>query len=383
MAEKTIAVLGGGIGGLVATRQLRTLLGRKHKIILVDKSSYHHFPASYIWALLDWRKPDEIRKPLSSLKRYNIRFHNGLVHTLHLNQNVIQTNKEIIWYDYLVIALGAEPAYHQVPGLSMATPTFYTLEGAIHLQSKIKGLVNGKIAIIISGLPYKCPPAPYEAALLLDYYYKNLGRKNIQIEIYSPEETPLSTAGKGMGEALLEILKRRGISFFPNHTISDIQGGRNEIRFENGNIITPDIYTVVPPYQPPPIIRESGITAPNGWVAVDPVTLRTKYPNVFSVGDITTIPLANGLLLPKAGVFAAREADVVANNIAFEIASCGSPKSFDGHGYCFLEAGNGTAGYIKGNFFDRPAPTVSLHKPRMLYHWRKLLYEKYWFFRWF
>ncbi|TAK54608.1 MAG: NAD(P)/FAD-dependent oxidoreductase, partial [Bacteroidetes bacterium] len=373
MQDKTIAVLGGGMGGIVAARQLRTLLGRKHRIILVDKSTNHQFAPSFLWSLLGWRKPSEVKKPLSMLKRYNILVRNALVQALHPGQNAIQTNKEVIWYDYLIIALGAEAAYNQVPGLAMATPTFYTLEGADHIASKIRNMTSGKIAILIGGTPHKSPVTPYESALLLDYYYKNLGRKNIQIEIYTPESAPLSLIGKGIDEPILELLKKRGISFFPNHKIANILGGKNEIQFDNGSTITPDQFMVIPPSQPPSIIsNNTELLAPNGWIAVDPKTLRTRFPKIFAIGDVTSISLPNGLVLPKTGSSATKQGDVVANILAFELEGAGKIKQFDGNNYSFLEAGNGTAGAIKSKFYDKPAPTISFSKPSMTNHWRRI-----------
>jgi len=383
VAEKTIAVIGGGIGGLVAARQLRTLLGAKHRIVLIDKTLHHQFPPLYLWTLLGWRTPMDAKKPLSILKRFNIRYLNALVHAIHCTQNVIQTNKEIIWYDYLIVALGSEPSYSEVPGLSLATPNFSTLESAEHLHQRLRQFTSGTIAILIGGLPHRYPPAAYEAALLLDYYYRNLGRKNITLEIYTPEPSPLSSMGKDIGPPMLEVLQKRGIKFHPLHTISDIQGGKNEILFQNGTTINPDIFMVVPPVKPPLIIRESGLAGTNDWITVDLRTLRTVFPNVYAIGDNISPQLADGSFLPKTGILTTRQADVVANNLAFALESKGKIKQFSAHGHSFIEAGNGTAGIIRGKYYERPSPIVSMHKPSMSVHWRKLLYEKYWWFRWF
>jgi sulfide:quinone oxidoreductase len=104
---------------------------------------------------------------------------------------------------------------------------------------------------------------------------------------------------------------------------------------------------------------------------------------------VTAIPLPGRfqsdkpLMLPKAGVFAHKQAEVVAHNLAVEIIGQGTPQSFDGYGGCFIELGDGRAGYGEGNFYDPQAPAVTLHSPIRRWHWGKVLIEKYWLWRWF
>lgn len=89
------------------------------------------------------------------------------------------------------------------------------------------------------------------------------------------------------------------------------------------------------------------------------------------------------LVLPKAGVFAHKEAEVLAHNLAVEITGQGTPQSFDGFGGCFIELGDGRAGYGEGNFYDPQAPDITLRPPARRWHWVKMLIEKYWLWRWF
>lgn len=98
----------------------------------------------------------------------------------------------------------------------------------------------------------------------------------------------------------------------------------------------------------------------SGWVAVDRSSLRTRAANVYAIGDVTGIPLENGLMLPKAGVFAHGEAEVAAENIAGRIEGRLGEAAFDGHGTCFLEVGGGKAGMVRGDFFASPAPSVAM-----------------------
>ena len=83
-------------------------------------------------------------------------------------------------------------------------------------------------------------------------------------------------------------------------------------------------------------------------------------------------------MLPKAGVFAHAQAEVVARRIATEISGVGTPAEFPGFGYCMLEAGESVAGFAFGNFFGEPAPQVELRHIGSTWHWGKVLFEQWW-----
>ena len=123
------------------------------------------------------------------------------------------------------------------------------------------------------------------------------------------------------------------------------------------------------------MVRASGLTGESGWVPVDRNTLATKFPGVYAIGDVTGIPLAIGKPLPKAGVFAHAQAEVVAHNIAAAIHGGGAPRVFDGYGTCFVEIGDGRAGVGSGNFYAEPKPRVALKPPGRWLHLGKVLYE--------
>jgi sulfide:quinone oxidoreductase len=85
-------------------------------------------------------------------------------------------------------------------------------------------------------------------------------------------------------------------------------------------------------------------------VSVDRYTLETRFPGVYAIGDVVAIPLTLGKPLPKAGVFAHGEAEIVAKNITHKITGTGTPQRFNGYGECFIESGDGRAGFGGGNF---------------------------------
>jgi sulfide:quinone oxidoreductase len=117
---------------------------------------------------------------------------------------------------------------------------------------------------------------------------------------------------------------------------------------------------------------------------VDRSTLQTNVEHVFAIGDIASIALPGRwkpevpLMLPKAGVFAHAQAEVVAQRIADEIHGNSPRAVFCGPGYCMLEAGEGKAGFAFGDFFAEPSPHLELREIGKAWHVGKVLFEKWW-----
>jgi sulfide:quinone oxidoreductase len=162
-----------------------------------------------------------------------------------------------------------------------------------------------------------------------------------------------------------------------------VDSSTRRISFANGSTADFDLLVYVPTHRAPDVVREAGLTDGSGWIPVDRGTLETRFPGVFAIGDVTTIPLTLGKPLPKAGVFAHAQAEVVAGNIAQAWTGRGARRAFDGHGECFLETGDGRAAFGSGNFYGEPVPSVRLHSPSRWWHWAKVLFEKRWLYEWF
>jgi len=192
----------------------------------------------------------------------------------------------------------------------------------------------------------------------------------------------MPVAGPALGAAVLEMLTSRGIDYFPGHKPVAVEPGSRTIRFETGDVAKYDLLAYVPPQAAPAFVVEAGLAPAGGWVKVDPKTLATPFERVWAVGDVTGIPLPNGKSLPKAGVFAQGQAEVVARNIAALVRGAAPAAEFSGEGACFVEMGGGRAGFATGNFYATPDPLVRLKTPGRRWHWAKVLFERTWFPRW-
>ncbi|MEE8363901.1 MAG: FAD/NAD(P)-binding oxidoreductase [Dehalococcoidia bacterium] len=382
-AEKTIIILGGGIGGIVTARRLRKRLGRRHRVVVVDRSDRHLFAPSLLWLMVGERRPEAIQRDLSRLEKKGIEVITGEVTAIDPEQRRVTVDGRDLEADHLVISLGAELAPERLPGLAEAGHNLYTLEGATAIRDTRAQLTSGRLVVLVAAMPFKCPAAPYEAAMLLEHDLRKRGvRDNVSITLFSPEPGPMGVAGPEMSAAVRGMVEQRGITYRPQHRVTSVDPEAHTLQFENGEEDGFDYLAYVPPHAAPKAVIDAGLTNDSGWIPVDRGSMATRFEGVYAIGDVTTIPLAIGLPLPKAGTFAHGQAEMVADTIAAAVRGRGEPGVFNGHGACFIEVGGGRAGMGSGNFYAEPAPQVKMRAPGRFSHWGKVLFEKWWFFRW-
>lgn len=380
--SQTVVILGGGIGGVATARSLRKRLPGTDRIVLVDRQRDHVFAPSLLWLMVGHRTADAITRPLTRLERQGIEVRIGTVQKVDPDQRVVMVDGEAIPGDYIVITLGAELAPELIPGLAEAGHNFYSLAGAQSLWTALQRGERGRIVVLTAAPAYKCPAAPYEAAMLIDAWYRTRGlRDGMQFDMYAAEPAPMGVAGPHVSSAVTQLLASKAIAYHPEHQVVSVDPTRKQLTFSNGTEAAFDVLAYVPPHRAPAALRESGMLADSGWMAVDRHTMQTRWPNVYAIGDVVSIPLALGKPLPKAGVFAHAEADVVAENVAHAIAGEHQPARFDGHGECFIEIGGGKAGFGGGDFYAEPKPAVMLRQPSWRWHLGKVWVEKSWLYR--
>jgi len=382
VSGKTIAILGAGTGGLTCASRLRRMLGREHRVVLIDRSPHYTFEPSLPWVMTGERTVPRITRDLRSLSKRGIEFVVGEVTSIDVASLRIHTANRSLLYDYLVIALGVDYSSEEVPGLNRAW-TFYHGDGAEGLRDELAGFPGGQVAIVVPTLPYKCPPSPFEGAFLIDALLRGRGiRDSSRISIYTPEDLPIASAGEEVGAKVLSLLAERDIRFSGGVNLKSVNHETRQINFQDAEPVPFDLLVAAPVHRAPKVLRGSGLLGADGWVAVDPQQLNTVAEDVYAIGDCTSVPMPNGGMLPKAGVFAHGQAEVVARNLTAEIGGHDPIWAFGGQGACFMETGGGKAAYIIGDYYAEPT-RVRLLGPSRFRHWTKAGFERVWLWRWF
>ena len=372
-----VVVLGCGMGGFTVSSLLSQQVGASAVVTVVEPRVLVPFPPAFQWLVFGWREPERIQRKSSGLsKRKNVRIVNDDVEKVDLKGRTITTRSQTIGYDKLVVCLGAEFDFDQVPGLEAFSHNAYSIEGALKLRDAVSNFNGGTIAIGISRLPIKCPPAPYETALLLEEHFRR-GKKKVEIQFFTPEPHPVPAAGSVIGKQVERLLNSRGIKYLPKAKLAKVSD--NRVVFENGSELKYDLLVTTPPHRASQVVKDAGMTDESGWIPVNPHNLATRHEDVFAIGDITSIetPHGHASYLPKAGVFAQGQAEVVANNLAVSITKKGEMRKWSGEGSCYLQVSKSESAFLKGAFLSNP-PRLEFHPPRRKWFLEKLRLEKEW-----
>ena len=395
--KQQILILGAGFGGISVASSLRNnpaIPPDLYEITIIDHKDYFMMGLVNLWILSGIRTLEESKTPLSKLKDKGIRFLRDEISAIDFASKTVKIggNSHVkLQYDYLVIALGVDYALEEVKRFSENGGfNLYDAEQISSLREKILSLKKGKIALCITSVPYKCPPAPYEAALLInDILVKNASKDSVSIDVYTPTPIALPVAGTGVSQSVVDMLNKNDIRFHPSHKIKEIlDNGR--IEFENGNRVDYDILVGIPPHKVPTVIRSSGLVKEGqNYVNVNRHTLETEHKNVFAIGDVNEIKVNGNMFIPKAGIFAEVQAKVVSQIIIDDIKansefkSLSSASRFDGKGFCFMETGNQQAGYVDADFYHDGGPAVLLKPPSEELYKRKINFESERLREWF
>ena len=378
-----VMVLGAGVGGSTVATELRRLLPAEHRITLVERAGKFVLGASLLRVIVGERSPEDIARPVSVLSRRGIEVIQAEIEQIDpARRRVVVGSRELV-ADYLVIALGADLEPLSVPGLSDAGHSFYTLDGAVALRDALSRFEGQRLVVLTAAPAYKCPAAPYEASLLMEWRLRQRGiRGNGSIDLYAAEPAPMGVAGPKVSAGVRDLLAAKGIAYHPYHQIVRDDAAHRRLQFANGAEASYDLLAFVAPHRAPRVVREAGLTAESGWIPVDRATLRTRFERVWALGDVTGIPLKMGKPLPKAATFAAGEAEAVARSVAAELGVGEPAAAYSALGECWVEIGDGVAAHGHGDFFGDPVPVVALEPPTSDAHAAKEAWERDWLGRW-
>jgi sulfide:quinone oxidoreductase len=353
---RRVIVLGAGFGGLELATTLSEALGDEIDVTVVDKNDAFVFGYSKLDVLFGTAALDAVRMPYQRIAKPGVRVLQETVISIDTDARAVTTDAGVHEADVLVIALGADYDLNATPGLAESGNEFYTVAGAARLAELLPTFSSGRAIVGVCGAPFKCPPAPSEAALLLDDYLSARGvRDACEITFVVPFPTPVPPSPE-TSAALVAAFTERGIELVPERRVASLDAGRSVALLDDGSELPFDLFLGVPKHCAPEVVVASGLTE-GGYVPVDPQTLLTRFPGVYAVGDVT------GIAVPKAGVFAEGAARVVAASLIATLRGEAQPAAYDGRGSCYIEFGSGLVGRVDVDFLSGPKPTGRFQSP--------------------
>ena len=351
-----IIVLGAGFGGLELTTRLSDEFGDDIEIVLIDKGDGFVFGFSKLEVMFGRSPAEAVHHPYADLVKPGVQFVQATIGSIDPAAKRVETDAGTFEGDILVVALGADLHPELTPGLVEGGNEFYTVAGAFALQEILANFEGGRVIVGVTSTPFKCPPAPSETALLLHDFLTDRGlRDQSEISLMMPLGRPIPPS-PAASDALLVAFAERDIHWHPETLVRELDPDRKVAIMADGAEMAYDLFLGVPVHRAPTVVEESGL-AVDGWIPVDPLTLETSFPDVYAVGDVTSVGT------PKAGVFAEGQAVVVADAISARLRDADGAGTYDGKGTCYLEFGHDQVAIVEVTFLSGQAPVGDMVGP--------------------
>ncbi|WP_067834192.1 NAD(P)/FAD-dependent oxidoreductase [Nocardia lijiangensis] len=353
---RTVLILGAGFGGLELASRLSRSLADEVRVVLIDRNDSFTFGFAKLEILFRDVPPERVRVPYARLAHPGVEFRREEVTAIDPRTRRVVTDSSEYEPDILVVALGAEYDPAATPGFAEDGYEYYSIDGACRLRDRLDSFEGGTVLLAILSVPFKCPPAPYEGAMLL--HEKLAGRGvDARIHMISPMDSPIPVSAD-TSAALVEAMSLRGIEYSPSRQVRALDPSRH-VAITRAGDLPYDLFIGIPKHRVPAVVEASGLTegGADGWIAVDPHTLETPYPGVYALGDCADAPV------PRAGVFAEDAARTVAERIAATVRGSDSAEQYRGRGVCHIEFGGGLVGKVDADFLSGPAPLAPFSAP--------------------
>jgi sulfide:quinone oxidoreductase len=358
-ARTRVVILGAGFGGLELSTRLSDELGDAVAVTLIDQNDAFVFGFSKLDVMFGRKTLDDVRLPYSDIAKPSVDFRQAVVTSIDPVAKRVVTTGGTYDADILVVALGADLDPNLTPGFVEGGYEFYTPDGAARVREILPTFDAGDLVLCVLGPFFKCPPAPYETAFMLHDHLTQRGvRDACSITLVTPMPKPIPISDE-VSNAIIAGLDARGITHSHATKTTHVDPEAKVVNLSDGRELPFDLLLGVPVHVPPPVVVESGLTEPDGWIAVDVKTFGTKFDDVYAVGDITSAPV------PRAGVIAEGEATTLADVLIDRMNGGRAIRPFVGEIVCYIEMGDEKIGMVNANFLSGSAPTAAFTPPSL------------------
>ncbi|GAA2612265.1 pyridine nucleotide-disulfide oxidoreductase [Paractinoplanes durhamensis] len=351
-----MVVLGAGFGGLELATVVAKECGDAVELTLIDKSEGFVFGFSKLDVMFGRVGAEHVLHRYADMVNPGVRFVGAEITAIDPVAKRVETSAGPFEADILVVALGADLHPAATPGLVEGGNEFYTIPGAFAARDALNDFTGGKVLVAVTSTPFKCPPAPSETALLVHEFLTERGLRDAsEISLVMPLGAPIPPSPDA-SKAVLAAFAERGIGWHPEKLVRSLDPERKVAVLSDGDEMPYDLFLGVPVHRVPQVVAESGL-AVDGWIPVDPLTLETSFPEVYAVGDVTSVGT------PKAGVFAEGQAAVVAARVVATIKGETADEEYGGRGVCYLEMGGDQVAKVEVTFVSGQRPIGGLQGP--------------------
>ncbi|XP_047350939.1 sulfide:quinone oxidoreductase, mitochondrial isoform X2 [Vespa velutina] len=382
-----ILVVGGGTGGCtMAAKFARKFKGSSDQIIIVEPEEVHYYQPLFTLIGVGMGSYNYSKKPMKNVLPRNAKWiKDSVIGFDPENNQIITNNGDTVQYDILIIALGLQTNWDQLPGLvdglknaESQVCSIYGFNTVPHVFDKIKKTKDGTAIFTFPNTPVKCPGAPQKIAYLAEDYFRKTNVRN-NIEVIYNTSLPVIFGVKKYADVLWKVCNERNIIVNTSTNLVKIDVSKREATFEKLDnsgetcTMTYSLLHVCPPMGPPDVLKcHPQLTDKNGFLCVDSGTLKhVKYCNIFGIGDCLNTPNS------KTMAAVAAQAKVLYKNIIDDLAGKPMTMMYTGYSSCPLVTGQGKCIMAEFDYKLQPMETFPIDQSKELY--LMFLLKKYFF----
>jgi len=356
-----LVVVGAGAGGCALTNKFANKLG-KGQVAVIDPATTHYYQP--LWTLVGGglKSFSESGRPMESLLPASASWIREGVSSFSPSENsLVVEGGDKITYDYLVVALGIKLRYEKIKGLPEAfeTPGVGSNYSPLYVEKTAKAIKEfksgGDAVFTFPASPVKCAGAPQKIMYIAEETFRLSGR-SANIQYYSA--LPVIFGVKKYADALWEVVRGRNINVNLRHNLIEVRPDSNEAIFENLDtnekvVQHYDLLHVTPPMSTPaPLNTNKQLADAAGFLEVNKETLQhVRYPNIFGIGDCTSVPTA------KTAAAVAAQVGILRRNLGAALEGKEVVAKYDGYTSCPLVTGQKSCILAE---FDMQAPPQPL-----------------------
>ncbi|BGP43989.1 hypothetical protein JCM10449v2_008046 [Rhodotorula kratochvilovae] len=379
-------VVGGGTAGVTVAAQLQRAFAAEKRplsegdIAIIEPAQTHHYQPGWTLVGTGLAPLDQMNKPMNQVVPQGVKRYETAVETFQPEQNTVTTaDNSQIKYDFLIVAPGLKINFDAVKGLKegladpkSAVSSIYSLDTVEKTWRNIEAFKKGTAIFTQPAGIIKCAGAPQKVLWMAESQWRKDGVRD-QVKPVFATGTPTMFGVPKYSAALEKIRQERNVEGLFNHNLVAIDNAKRVATFAAGEGKTVDrefdFLHVVPPQVAPDFIKASPLADAAGWVAVDPATTQsTKYSNIFSLGDASSMPNS------KTAAAISSQAPVLVDNLRAAHDGAELPAKYDGYASCPLLTGHNELMYTFAPILgSQDVPN------RLYYHLKKDFFPRVYF----
>jgi len=339
-ARTRIVIAGGGFAGLYASRHFERTLARRPDIeaTLISRENFILFTPMLHEVAAGDISPGDIVNPLRRILR-RVHVVVAEIETIDVTNRTVRCHNALkdveltFPFDHLLLAVGSETNFFNIPGVRDWAVTMKNLADAAVLRNRVVALLEEAslrrdeptqrelLTFVTVGGGFsgaETTGAVNDFLRETARFYPSVRPELIRTVLVEGGKHLLPELGEQLGDYAENKLSERGVVVMKGARVTSYDG--SVVKLNNGTSISAATLIWTAGAKPGAVIDKLPCEKQSGRILVDQCLAVAKVPGLWAVGDCAAVPDGTGKFYPPTAQHGMREAVVAAENIAHAIA---------------------------------------------------------------